>query len=82
MKSLKVFGVCKDSDMIGFPVEDTGSSDQVCNSLTVNCLPCTIVHIGCFAVYWETGGVQKWSQNDCFTAEMFVLQARGLVMCT
>lgn len=51
MKSLKVFGVCKDSDMIGFPVEDTGSSDQVCNSLTVNCLPCTIVHIGCFAVY-------------------------------
>ena len=58
-KSLKVFGVCKDSDMIGFPVEDAGSSDQVCNLLIVSCLPCCLMHVGCFAVYRETGGVQK-----------------------
>lgn len=51
--NIQVFGVCKENDVIGFPVEDGGNSKDQVTHFHCKMFPTVfyVIHIGCVAIY-------------------------------
>lgn len=58
---IQVFGVCKENDVIGFPLEDASNGENQVTHFTVAKLFSTISYmcIGCITIYREISRVQK-----------------------